>query len=84
MKVALLWLAATVTLAGTVTTALPLLTATEVVLPAALFSDTVQLLLALLPSVDGAQEIPVRPAGALRFSVNVWLLLLSVAVITAA
>ncbi len=78
MKVALLWLAATVTLAGTVTTALPLLTATEVVLPAALFSDTVQLLLALLPSV-----IPVKPAGALRFNVNVWLLLLSVAVITA-
>ena len=56
VKVALLWLAATVTLAGAVTTALPLLIETVVVLPAALFSETVHVLVALLPSVEGAQE----------------------------
>jgi len=40
----------------------------------ALFSDTVQVLVALLPSVDGAQEIPFKVAGvlgALAVRVNV-------------
>src|SRR5258706_15033373 len=61
--VALLWLAATVTLAGTATTALLLLSETEVAPDTALFSDTVQVLAALLPNVDGAHESPVNVAG---------------------
>ena len=69
-KVALIWLAATVTLAGTVTTPLLLLRATENELVAALLSDTVQVLVALLPSVDGAQVSPVKVTGALAVRVN--------------
>ena len=63
-------MAAIVTLAGTETTALLLLRATEVELSAALLSDTVQVLVALLPSVDGVQESPVKVAGALAVMVN--------------
>src|SRR5258706_630527 len=80
--VALLWLAATVTLAGTATTALLLLSETEVAPDTALFSDTVQVLAALLPNVDGAHESPVNVAGAgatqLRGTVLVTLFALAV------
>src|SRR5258706_11260068 len=82
--VALLWLAATVTLAGTATTALLLLSETEVAPDTALFSDTVQVLAALLPNVDGAHESPVNVAGAgatkLRVTVLVTLFALAVTV----
>ena len=71
VKVALLWLAATVTLGGTVTTAWLLLRATEVELAAALFSDTAQVLVALLPNVDGVQVTPVKVAGATKPRVTV-------------
>ena len=47
-----------------------LLRATEVELSAALLSDTVQVLLALLPSVDGVQASPAKLAGALTAMVN--------------
>ena len=63
-------MAATVTLAGTVTKELLLLRPTEIELVAELFSDTVQVLLALLPNVDGAHESPVKVAGALALRVN--------------
>jgi len=52
-----------VTLAGTLTAPLLLLRSTEVAFTAALSSDTVQVLLALLTNVDGAQERDER-AGA--------------------
>ena len=70
MKIAVLWLVATVTLAGIVTTASLLLSATEVELAAALLSDTVQVLVALLPKVEGVQESPIKVAGALALMVN--------------
>jgi hypothetical protein len=54
-KVALLWPDATVTLPGTVSNALLLVSATDVAPVAALFNVTVQVLDALLPRVDGAQ-----------------------------
>src|SRR5258706_3209047 len=72
VKIALLWLAATVTLPGTATTALPLLSETELALATALLNVTVHVLFALLPSVDGAQEIPLKAAGPLTVKVNVW------------
>ncbi len=73
-KVALLWPAGTDTLAGTVSAALLLLSDTGVIAAAAWFSDTVQVLEALLPRVDGVQERDVRfvCAGAVRLSVNGW------------
>jgi hypothetical protein len=83
VKFALLWFAATVTLAGTVTAALPLAKETEVALAGALFSVAVQLLLALLPSVEGAQERLARVAGLVTSRVNVCVLPPSVAVSSA-
>jgi hypothetical protein len=83
VKFALLWPAATVTFAGTVTAAFPLARATEVATAADLFNVTVQELVALLPSVEGAQERPTKVAGALAVSVNCWLLFPRVAVSSA-
>ena len=60
VKFALLWFAAIVTLAGTLTAAFPLLRVTEVATVAAWFRATRQVLEALLPSAPGAQESPVR------------------------
>ncbi len=48
-----------------------LLRDTGVVAAAAWFSETVQVLDALLPSVEGVQERDVGCAGAVRLSVNV-------------
>ena len=58
-NVALLCAAPTVTLAGTVKAALLLLKDTVVAPEAALFNETVQVLEALLPRVDGAQDTEV-------------------------
>jgi hypothetical protein len=80
VKFVLLWPAVNVTLEGTVSAALPLARATEVATAAGLFKVTVQLLLALLPSVEGVQERLTKVAGALAVSVNVCVLLPSVAV----
>ena len=83
VKLALLWPAATVTLAGTVTTAFPLAKETEVATAADLFNVTVQVLLALLPTVEGAQARPASVAGPLAVSVNVCVLFPRVAVSSA-
>ena len=72
VKVAVLWLAATVTLAGTVKDPLLLFKETVELLMAALFKDTVQVLDALLPRVEGAQDTEESCAGALAASVKVW------------
>ena len=53
-----------VTLAGTDSAAVLLARLTDIELPAAALNETVQLLDALLPSVDGVQEIPVSCACA--------------------
>jgi len=75
-------LAETVTLVGTVMApVLPI--ETVVAEETALFSDTVQVELALLPRVDGLHTRLVNCAGALALSVNVWEPPLSVAVIRA-
>ena len=71
-KVAVLWLAARLTLAGKVKDVLLLLKDTVVALAAAWFNDTVQVLEALLPRVDGAHDTEVRCAGALAVRVNAW------------
>ena len=55
VKLAVLWPVATVTLAGTVSTALLLASETVAALAAAWFNVTVQVLDALLPRVEGAQ-----------------------------
>ena len=83
VKIALLWPEATVTLAGTVTAAFPLAKETEVALAADLFNVTVQLLLALLPSVEGEQDRPISVAGLVTTRVNACVLLPSVAVSSA-
>jgi hypothetical protein len=70
-KVALLWLSATVTLAGTVSEALLLPKETTIALVAALFSETVQVLDALLPSDEGEHDTEESCAGALPVSVKV-------------
>ena len=70
-KVALLWPEATTTLAGTVSNPLLLASATVAALLALLCKVTVQVLEALLPSVDGAQASEVSCAGALAVSVKV-------------
>jgi hypothetical protein len=71
-----------VTLVGTVMA--PVLPIAMVVAEeTALFSDTVQVELALLPSVDGLQLRLVSCAGALALSVNIWEPPLRVAVIWA-
>ena|SRR5258707_933444 len=83
VKFVLLWPAANVTLEGTVSAALPLARETGVATAAGLFNVTAQLLLALLLSVEGAQERLTKVAGALAVSVNVCVLLPSVAVSSA-
>ena len=55
-KVAVLWPTATDTLAGTVKVALLLLRPTELAVVAAWFSETVHVLVALLPRVEGAHD----------------------------
>ena len=70
-KVALLWPAATTVLAGTVSDALLLESATVAALAAALFNVIVQVLDELLPSVDDAQANDVSCAGALAVTVKV-------------
>jgi hypothetical protein len=68
---ALLWFAAMVTLAGTVSDPLLLLKETIVAPVAALFNETVQLVEELLPSDVGEQESDVSCAGALPVRVKV-------------
>ena len=72
VKVPLLWPNATVTLAGTVSNPLSLASETLAALRAALFNVTVQVLAALLPSVEGAQATDVSCAGATPLSVKVF------------
>ena len=60
VKVALLWPNVTVTLAGTVSNPLSLASETLAALRAALFNVTVQVLDALLPSVEGAHATDVE------------------------
>ena len=49
-----------------------LLSDTTVVLVAALFNDTVHVVDALLPSVDGVHDRDVSCAGAMAVSVKLW------------
>ena len=70
-NVAVLWLAATVTLAGTVRAALLLFKAIVEFTTAALFNVTVHVLDALLPKARGAQASEVSMAGAAAPRVNV-------------
>ena len=71
-KVAVLCPNATVTLAGTVSSALLLASVTGDALRAALFKVTVQVLEALLPKVEGAQASDESCAGATALSVKVF------------
>jgi hypothetical protein len=71
VKVALLWPAATLTLAGTVNVPLLLLKETVVVPLAAWFNDTVQVLDALLARADGEQDTEESCAGAFALRVKV-------------
>jgi len=80
VKVALLWPDATTMLAGTVSNTLLLASATVAALLAVLFKATVQVLDALLPSVEGAQATELSCAGALAVTVKVWDTLFKVAV----
>ena len=82
-KVALLWPEATVTLAGTESNPLLLASETTAALVAALFKVTVQVLDALLPRVEGAQDSDASCAGATRFIVLVRLTPPALAVTTA-
>ena len=70
-NVAVLWPERTVTLAGTVSSALLLFSETVAALAAALFNATVHVLDELLPSVDGEQETDVSCVGALAVRVKV-------------
>jgi hypothetical protein len=70
-KVVLDWFRAMLTLTGTVKDALLLLSATVTELVAGLFSDTVQVLDALLPNELGEQETEESCAGAFPVSVKV-------------
>ena len=70
-KVALLWLAPTVTLPGTVNDPLLLPKVTTLALVAALFNVTVQVLDALLPKLDGEQDTDDSCADAFPVRVNV-------------
>jgi hypothetical protein len=70
-NVALIWVAPTVTLAGTVSDPLLLLKATPTALAAALFNVTVQVLDALDPKLEGEHDTDVSCAGALAVRVNV-------------
>jgi hypothetical protein len=60
-----------VTLDGTVSAVALLLIATTVELMAALLSETVQVLDALLPKLEGAQDTDVSCTGATRLNVTV-------------
>lgn len=71
VNAAALWPEGTVTLAGTVSSPLLLLSETTVAPLAALFKVAVQVLDALLPRVEGAQARDVSCAGALPVSVKV-------------
>ena len=71
VKVALLWPDPTVTLAGTVSSPLLLVSDTVAALVAALFKVTVQVLDALLPKVEGAQPTEESCAGATRLKLLV-------------
>ena len=70
-------------LAGTESSPLLLLSETPAELVAVLFNVTVQVLDALLPSVEGAQATETSCAGALAVSVKVWETPFRVAVSTA-
>jgi len=59
-----------VTLDGTEIDGLELLIATAVELPAVWLRETVQVLVSLLPSVEGAHDIPVSCAGAVAARPN--------------
>ncbi len=72
VKVAVLWLAATLTLAGTASAPLLLLKETVVVLAAALFKVTVQVLDALLLRLDGVHDTEDSCAGAFAVTVKDW------------
>jgi hypothetical protein len=82
-NVAVLWLAATVTLAGMVRAVLLLFKATVELTTAALFNITVQVLDALLPRARGAHDTEESIAGAAALRVKVCEAPLSEAVITA-
>ena len=82
-NVALLWPDGTVMLTGTESSPLLLLSDTAIELVAVLFNVTVQVLDALLPSVEGAQTTEVSCAGALAVSVKFLETPLRVAVSTA-
>lgn len=71
-NVELLWPNATTTFKGTVSNPLLLTSATVATLVAALVKVTVQVLDALLPSVEGAQASELSCAGALAVSVKVF------------
>src|ERR1700720_1048323 len=79
-NVALLWPAWIDTLAGTVTEALSLVSDTDDMAAAFWFSVTVQVLDALLPSVDGVHDKDVSCAGALTVTTKVCEALFRVAV----
>ena len=83
VKVALLWPEGTVTLGGTVSSPLPLLSETAAAVLVDLFSVTVQVLDPLLPNVDGAHASDVSCAAALAVILKVWEMPFSVAVKTA-
>ena len=83
VKAAMLWPVATVTLAGTVSIALLLVSETVAPLVVAWFNVTVQVLDALLPRVEGAQASDVSCAGAVALRVKVCEAPLSVAVSSA-
>ena len=70
-KVALVWVAPTVTLAGTVNDPLLLPKVTTLALAAALFNVTVHVLDELLPKLEGEQDTEVSCAGAFAVRVNV-------------
>jgi hypothetical protein len=70
-KLALPWPAGIVTLPGTVTNPLLLISVTTVALAATWFSDTVHVLDELPPRVEGAQESDTSGAEVTKFSVLV-------------
>jgi hypothetical protein len=72
VNVALLWLTATVILAGTDNTPLLVLKVTRLAVRAALFRETVHWVEELLPKVEGEQVRDEICAGAVPVSVNVW------------
>jgi hypothetical protein len=72
VNVALLCPDGTVTLGGTGKLAVLLPSETTAALAAALFRDTVQVVVALLARVDGEHDTEVNCAGALAVIVNVW------------